>query len=225
VGVVVVVVVVRAGEVLVRVRVGDVVVGAVRVVVVVGVVDVWVVVVWVVVTAAGWKVTNSVDSWEFSRLVLVDDPDAPDDPEEADVVVWFSALVRLSSAEVRLDSACSTVSSAAVESRVASSCPLTTWSPSLTYSFCSVPLVWKLASTSVPGSTFPVPVTVDWTTPEAAVTVSVDVRAVLVGAPSSSTAAATAAANTATSPAMCQGSLMFTQLPTLLAGRSPGQSE
>jgi hypothetical protein len=111
----------------VPVRVGVVRVGAevvVCVVVVVGVV--WVVVVCVVVDVAGWKTTNSVDSSVGSRLVLVDDPDAPD------VAVWSSALVRLSSAEVRLDSACCTVSWAAVGSRVASSCPLATWSPSLT---------------------------------------------------------------------------------------------
>jgi hypothetical protein len=81
-----------------------------------------------------------------------------------------------------------------------------------------------LASTSVPGSTFPVPVTVDCTTPLAAVTISVEVRAELVGGPSSITAATTAAANTATRPRMCQGTLMFTQPPTLLAERSPTQS-
>jgi hypothetical protein len=205
--------VVRVGVVVVRVRVGDVVVR--EVVVVVGAVLVDVVVVCVAVVTAGWKVTNSVDSWTVSRLVLVDDPD---------VAVWFSALVRLSCAEVRFDSACSTVSSAAVGSSVAMSWPLTTWSPSLTERFCSVPPVWKLASTSVPGSTFPVPVTVDCTMPLAAVTTCVDVRAVLVGGPSSSTAATTAAASTAPIPRMCQGILILTQLPTLLAGRSPAQS-
>jgi hypothetical protein len=194
-----VVVVVRVGVVVVRVRVGDVVV---RVVVDgVGVVVVDVVVVCAAVVTAGWKVTNWVDSWTLSRLVPVDDPD---------VAVWFSALVRLSWAEVRLDSACSTVSSAAVGSSVAMSWPLATWSPSLTERSCSVPLVWKLASTSVPGSTFPVPVTVDCTTPLAALTTSVDVRAVLVGGPSSSTAATTAAASSAAIPRMCQGILMLT---------------
>jgi hypothetical protein len=90
--------------------------------------------------------------------------------------------------------------------------------------FCSVPLVWKLASTSVPASTLPVPVTVDWTTPEAAVTVSVDVRVDRVGGPSSMTAATTTAANSAMSPRTCQGRRRFTQLPSLLGERSPGQS-
>ena len=93
---------------------------------VVCVVVVCVVVVCVVVVRGRMEDDELVDSWVFSRLVLVDDPDDPD------VAVWFSALVRLSSAEVRLDCACSTVSWAAVGSRVASSCPLTTWSPSLT---------------------------------------------------------------------------------------------
>jgi hypothetical protein len=87
-----------------------------------------------------------------------------------------------------------------------------------------VPLAWKLASTSVPGSTLPVPVTVDCTMPLAAVTTSVEVRVVEVGGPSSSTAATTAAANTAAIPRMCQGILMLTQPPTLLAGGSPAQS-
>jgi hypothetical protein len=90
--------------------------------------------------------------------------------------------------------------------------------------FCSVPLVWKLASTSVPASTFPVPVTVDCTTPSAAVTISVELRVDRVGGPSSITAATTAAANRAISPRTCQGSRRFTQLPSLLAGRSPAQS-
>ena len=54
------------------VRVGAEVV--VFVVVVLGVV--WVVVVCVVVDVAGWKATNSVDSWVVSKLVLVDRPDA-----------------------------------------------------------------------------------------------------------------------------------------------------
>ena len=88
--------------------------------------------------------------------------------------------------------------------------------------FCSVPLVWKLASTSVPASTLPVPVTVDCTTPLVAVTISVEVRVDAAGAPSSMTAATTAAANTAIRPRTCQGIRRFTQL-LLLAGRSPVQ--
>ena len=41
----------------------------------------------------------------------------------------------------------------------------------------------KLTVTSVPAAMLPVPVTVDWTTPCSAVTISLDVRAELVGAP------------------------------------------
>jgi hypothetical protein len=83
--------VVRVGVVCV----GRVVVGVV--VVVVGVVDedVVVVVVWVV-DVDGWNVTNSVDSWVVSRLVAAAVPE---------VAVCASALVRLSSAEVRFSSA------------------------------------------------------------------------------------------------------------------------
>jgi hypothetical protein len=88
----------------------------------------------------------------------------------------------------------------------------------------SVPLVWKFAWTSVPASTLPVPVTVDCTTPLAAVTISVDVRAELVGGPNSMTAATTAAANTANSTRTGQDSRSFTRPPSLLAERSPAQS-
>jgi hypothetical protein len=87
--------------------------------------------------------------------------------------------------------------------------------------FWSVPLVWKLASTSVPASTFPVPVTDEVTTPRVAVTTSVAVRAAWVGGPSVSTAATTAAASTTISPRMGQGIRMFTQRPPLLARRLP----
>jgi hypothetical protein len=59
----------------------------------------------------------------LSRLVVLVEPE---------VVVCASALARLSCAEVRLSCAWSTVSWAAVGSRVARSCPLTTWSPSFT---------------------------------------------------------------------------------------------
>lgn len=47
----------------------------------------------------------------------------------------------------------------------------------------SVPLVWKFTFSSAPAWTLPVPETVDWTTPFSAVTICVDVRAELVGAP------------------------------------------
>jgi hypothetical protein len=60
-----------------------------------------------------------------------------------------------------------------------------------------VPLVLKLTATSVPAAMLPVPVTVAWTTPWVAVTISFDVRAELVGAPISDIAsAATAIATT-----------------------------
>ena len=69
--------------------------------------------------------------------------------------------------------------------------------PTLTYTSWSVPLVLKLTVTSVPAAMLPLPVTVDWITPCAAVTISLDVRAELVGGPISDTArAATAIATT-----------------------------
>jgi hypothetical protein len=46
-----------------------------------------------------------------------------------------------------------------------------------------VPLVWKFTSRLAPAWTLPVPETVDWTMPFAAVTIWVEVRAELVGAP------------------------------------------
>jgi isopropylmalate/homocitrate/citramalate synthase len=51
-----------------------------------------------------------------------------------------------------------------------------------------VPLVLKLTVSSVPAATFPLPDTVDCTTPWSAVTTSREVRAELVGAPISVTA-------------------------------------
>ncbi|MGB0095408.1 MAG: hypothetical protein WBP81_23080 [Solirubrobacteraceae bacterium] len=52
--------------------------------------------------------------------------------------------------------------------------------------------------TSAPACTFPLPETVDWTTPVSAVTISRDVRAELLGGPTSMTAnAATATAASA----------------------------
>ena len=56
----------------------------------------------------------------------------------------------------------------------------------------------KLTLTSVPAAMFPLPVTVDCTTPCSAATISRDVRAELVGAPISVTASTiTATATTA----------------------------
>ena len=73
---------------------------------------------------------------------------------------------------------------------------MTCW-PTWTYTSWSVPLELKLTVTSVPAAMFPLPVTVDWITPCSAVTVSLDVRAELVGGPISDTAsAATAIATT-----------------------------
>lgn len=68
----------------------------------------------------------------------------------------------------------------------------------------SVPLVLKFASTSVPGSMLPVPDTVDWTTPGSAVTISREVRAELLGEPSSITPATTTAMPIAASTTRCQ---------------------
>jgi len=48
--------------------------------------------------------------------------------------------------------------------------------------------VLKLTLTSVPAAMLPLPVTVDWTTPWSAVTISFEVRAELVGTPISATA-------------------------------------
>jgi hypothetical protein len=68
----------------------------------------------------------------------------------------------------------------------------------LTYTSWSVPLVLKLTVTSVPAAMLPLPVTLDWTTPCSAVTISRDVRAELVGGPICDTASAAIA--TATTP-------------------------
>jgi hypothetical protein len=68
----------------------------------------------------------------------------------------------------------------------------------------------------MPGSTLPVPVTVDWTTPFAAVIVSLDVRAELVGGPICRIANTTAAANTTSSPTMCHEIRIFMQPPSSL---------
>jgi hypothetical protein len=70
----------------------------------------------------------------------------------------------------------------------------------LTSTVESVPLAWKFMLTSAPAATLPLPVTVDWTIPFAAVTICVEVRAELVGAPISATAR-TAMATAATESA------------------------
>jgi hypothetical protein len=103
----------------------------------------------------------------------------------------LSAELSWSSAAVRFCSAWSTASWAELESSVASSCPLFTCWPTCTYTCERVPLVWKFTFRSVPASTFPVPDTVDCTTPFAAVTICVEVRAELAGGPISATAKAT----------------------------------
>jgi hypothetical protein len=105
--------------------------------------------------------------------------------------------VSWSSAAVSCDSAWLSCRFADVGSRSARSWPALTCCPALTYTSWRVPLVLKLTVTSVPAAMLPVPVTVDWTTPGAAFTISVDVRAELVGGPISATAsAATAIATT-----------------------------
>jgi len=222
VGAVLLGVVVVAGVVVVRVLgavvvgvvvVGVVVVGVVVVVVgvVVGVVVVGVVGVVVVVAAArvaarvelaaapdvGWKDTNSVAS-EFvvSRLAVDDEP-----------VPELELLLDPSSAAARSSSAASSVSFAAVRLRVASTWPFRTCCPTFTYTCASVPLVWKLTSTSVPASTLPLPDTVDWTTPSCALTTSVEVRAELVGGPTSETASTTTRTATPASTYICHGRL------------------
>jgi hypothetical protein len=70
-----------------------------------------------------------------------------------------------------------------------------------------VPLVWKFTFRSVPAAMFPVPVTVDWTTPFSAVTSCVEVRAELVGGPISATASATMASAATASKYKYQGRL------------------
>ena len=125
-----------------------------------------------------------------AALAALFDPLAPlelfEEPlDEPPVDVPSSTSVRLSSAAVRLACADSSVSSAADGSSVAISCPFLTRCPTLTSTLFSVPEVSKLSVSSTPGSTSPLPETVVWTTPLAAVTSSVEVRAELVvGVPS-----------------------------------------
>jgi hypothetical protein len=111
-------------------------------------------------------------------------------PELLDVDCPFSVAVRLSSAAVSVACACCRVSRAEEESSVAISCPFTRC-PTLRSTLFSVPLVAKFTSSSVLGSTLPVPDTVVCTTPSAAVTSSVEVRAELAGVPSSPIPSAT----------------------------------
>jgi hypothetical protein len=73
--------------------------------------------------------------------------------------------------------------------------------------FASVPLVWKFTLRSVPASTFPLPDTVDWTIPFSAVTICVEVRAELVGAPIWAIASTATATATSASAYRCQGRL------------------
>jgi hypothetical protein len=67
-----------------------------------------------------------------------------------------------------------------------------------------VPLVAKLSVTLVAGSTLPLPDTLLWTTPRAAVTVSVEVRAELFGVPMSAIPNAIMAAAIAARMYRCQ---------------------
>jgi hypothetical protein len=96
----------------------------------------------------------------------------------------------LSSADVRLSSASWRVSCAELGSSVAIRWPFFTCSPTVTLTVWSVPLVAKFTASSTPGSTLPLPDTVDCTTPSSAVTTSLEVLAELVGAPTSLTPSA-----------------------------------
>jgi hypothetical protein len=71
-----------------------------------------------------------------------------------------------------------------------------------------VPLVWKFTLRSLPAWTLPVPETVDWTTPFSAVTICVEVRAELVGAPIWATARTAIATTAIASRYRCQGRLV-----------------
>jgi hypothetical protein len=116
---------------------------------------------------------------------LPEEPAFEEPVEELPVDVPSSTSLRLSSASVRLAFASSSVRFAEDGSSVAISCPFLTCWPTLTSTLCSVPEVPKLRVSFTPGSTSPLPETLDWTTPLAAVTSSVDVRAALVdGVPS-----------------------------------------
>lgn len=165
-----------------------------------GVVVVGVVVVGVrvgVVSATNVSSTNSVVLVPLVLNVVADESEPEPEPELDDVP--SSAEVRLSLAAVRLSSAWSRARSAEVGTSVASSCPLLTCWPTLTSTDWRVPLVAKLTAWSVAGSTLPVPETVVWTTPSSAWTVSLEVRAELVGGPICVIAMTTITAATAAS--------------------------
>ena len=117
--------------------------------------------------------------------VPLPDPEPP--PPPADVAVPFSTSFSCSSAAVRLSSAAFRDSWAEAGSSVAINCPSVTCCPAETSTLWRVPLALKLTATSVDGSTFPEPVTVDCTTPFWAAMTSRDVRAELEGAPISTT--------------------------------------
>jgi hypothetical protein len=141
-------------------------------------------------------------------LLEEEPPDEPEDePPEVELLeeVPSSSAVSWSSAAVRLVCASSSVSSAAEGFSDAISCPFLTCCPTVTSTLCSVPLVAKLTAWSTPGSTLPLPETVVWTTPLAAVTVSFEVRAELVGVPSSVMPMAITASATPASRMMYHG--------------------
>jgi hypothetical protein len=96
----------------------------------------------------------------------------------------------------------------------------------LTSTADSVPLVWKFTLTSLPPWTLPVPETVDWTMPFSAVTICVEVRAELVGAPIWATPRATMATAATASMYRCQDRfvrLLMTINVVAEAVRHPGR--
>jgi hypothetical protein len=95
----------------------------------------------------------------------------------------------------------------------------------LTSTFASVPLVWKFTLRSLPAWTFPVPDTVDWTTPFAAVTICVDVRAELVGGPIWAMAKTTMASAAAASTYRYQGRLWRSLMASLTPVGGRGDDE
>jgi hypothetical protein len=88
-----------------------------------------------------------------------------------------------------------------------------------------VPLVWKFTSRSLPASTLPVPDTVDWTTPFAAVTICVEVRAELDGGPIWPMAKTTIVSAAAASTYRYQGRLRRSLMVSLTPVGGPGDGE